>query len=155
MSSYTRLRIGGHVAVVPESVADRDDGSDAVESLLNAALPHYNEAVQANQAKQIPEALNAIYTALRLFPYSPRLVEFGLMLSITHGDFEQAQRLLRWGRETGMATDWPDYQTALQNAVDSWNRYIDDTALLREKYRSEDVAPSYRELLLLADRAGL
>jgi len=155
VSSYTRLRIGGHEAIVPESIANRDNSSDAVESLLNAALPHYNEAVQANQAKRIPETLDAIYTALRLFPYSPRFVEFGLLLSITHGDFEQAKNLNKWGHETGMATDWPDYQTALQNAVDSWNRYVDDTASLREKYRSEDVAPSYRELLLLADRAGL
>jgi hypothetical protein len=155
MSSYTRLRIGDHETVVPESLADRDDSSDAVESLLNAALPHYNEAVEANQEKRIPEALNAIYTALRLFPYSPRLVEFGLLLSITHGDFDRAQQLLKWGRETGMATDWPDYQASLQSAVDRWNRHVGDTESLREKYRDHDVTPSYRELLLLADRAGL
>jgi tetratricopeptide (TPR) repeat protein len=155
MSSYRRLRIEGHEAVVPESIADRDDVEDAVESLLNAALPHYNEAVQANQAKRIPEALNAIYTALRLFPYSPRLVEFGLLLSITHGDFDRAQQLLKWGRETGMGTDWPDYQSSLRNAVDQWNRYVGDTTSLRKKYRDHGVTPSYRELLLLAHRAGL
>lgn len=155
MSSYTPLRIGDHETVVPESMADRDDSSDAVESLLNAALPHYNEAVQANQEKRIPEALNAIHTALRLFPYSPRIVEFGLLLSITHGDFEQALRLLKWGRETGMATDWPDYQSSLQNAVDQWNRSVGDAESLRKKYRDYDVTPSYRELLLLANRVGL
>jgi tetratricopeptide (TPR) repeat protein len=136
-------------------MADRDDSSDAVESLLNAALPHYNEAVQANQEKRIPEALNAIHTALRLFPYSPRLVEFGLLLSITHGDFDRAQQLLKWGRETGIATDWPDYQSSLQNAVDQWNRHVGDTASLRKKYRDHGVTPSYRELLLLANRVGL
>lgn len=155
MSSYTRLRIGDHEAVVPESMADRDESSDAVESLLSAALPHYNDAVQANQEKRIPEALDAIYTALRLFPYSPRIVEFALLLSIAHGDFEQAQQLLKWGRETGMAADWEDYQSAFRDAVDRWNRYVGDTALLREKYRKQDINPSYRELLLLEDRAGL
>ena len=155
MSSYTRLRIGDHETVVPESMVDRDDSSDAVESLLNAALPHYNEAVESNQEKRIPEALNAIHTALRLFPYSPRLVEFGLLLSITHGDFDRAQQLLKWGRETGIATDWPDYQSSLQNAVDQWNRHVGDTASLRKKYRDHGVTPSYRELLLLANRVGL
>jgi tetratricopeptide (TPR) repeat protein len=136
-------------------MVDRDDSSDAVESLLNAALPHYNEAVESNQEKRIPEALNAIHTALRLFPYSPRLVEFGLLLSITHGDFDRAQQLLKWGRETGIATDWPDYQSSLQNAVDQWNRHVGDTASLRKKYRDHGVTPSYRELLLLANRVGL
>lgn len=155
MSSYTRLRIGGHEVIVPESVVDRDEANDAVESLLNAALPHYNEAVQASQAKRIPEALDAIYTALRLCPYSPQLVEFGLLLSIKHGDFERAQKLLKWGHEIGMATDWPDYQASLKNAVDHWNRHVGDPASLREKYRDHGVTPSYRELLLLADRAGL
>jgi len=155
MGSSVKIHVAGLTAVVPDTLADRDNAEEALEALLKVALSHYNEGVRSFEAKRIPEALRAIRSALRLCPYCTQFVDFGLSLSIQHGDFELAKRLIALVREAEMDGDLPRYDEALKKSVSDWNRFLNDTSALRKKYRSADASPSYRELLLLADCAGV
>lgn len=154
MGSSVKIHVAGLIAVVPDTLADRDDAEEAVEALLKAALPHYNEGVRSLEAKRIPEALRAIRSAVRLCPYCTQFVDFGLALAIQHGDFELARQLIVLVKETEMDAELPRHDEALEGAVSDWNRFLNDTTALRKKYQSADSSPSYRELLLLANRAG-
>ncbi|MFB6230484.1 MAG: hypothetical protein ABEL04_04935 [Salinibacter sp.] len=154
MASPVKITVAGLTAVVPKSIADREDGEEAVEALLRAAGPHYNDAVRSVRSEQIPEALQQVRTALRLCPYCIQFVDFGLALAIRHGDFELAKRLLTWAREAEIYAELPDYESALDRSVSDWNRFLNDTSALRKKYQSPDPSASYRELLLLSERAG-
>ncbi|MFB6274433.1 MAG: hypothetical protein ABEL51_16235 [Salinibacter sp.] len=139
--------------VVPDSVAEREEAEEAVEALLGAAIPHYNEGVRALQEKRVPDAIRSIQSALRVFPYCPRFVDFGLATTIQHGDFKIAAGLLAWSENLRIEEGWPDYEAALQKSVSDWNQFLGDTSDLRGKYQRSGVSPSYRELLLLAERA--
>jgi len=153
MSPFAVRTINGLQVAVPDSVAEREEAEEAVEALLGAAIPHYNEGVRALQEKRVPDAIRSIQSALRTFPYCPRFVDFGLSTTIQHGDFEMAAGLLAWAENLGIEGGWPDYETALQKSVSDWNQFLGDTSDLRGKYQRSGVSPSYRELLLLAERA--
>jgi len=147
---YSAVEVDGRTVVVPSRIADESDTRFALEALLDAALPHYNEAVEAVRDGKIPQAFQAVRRALKLAPYSPLVVEFGLLLSIQHGHFQLAQQLLTWAEKVEMDAEWLDYRANLHKAVQNWNRFLGDVSALRSKYRADDVAASYRELLLLA-----
>lgn len=154
MASTEKLTVAGLTAVVPKSMADREDCEEAVEALLKAAVPHYNDAVQSVRANRIPQALQEVRTALRLCPYCIQFVDFGLALSIQHGDFELAKWLLTWAREAEIDGELPEYDNALERSVSDWNGFLNDASALQKKYQSPDSSASYRELLLLSDRVG-
>jgi len=152
--NFSVVEIDGQQAFVPSQTKDKKKSSAAIEALLDSAWPHFNQAVKAEQTHHIPEAFQAAYRALKLAPYSPAIVEFSLLLAIQHGDFCRAKQLIAWAEEVGMNAEWPSYRSSLLEAVKDWNRYLSDAAVLRSKYRADDVTPSYRELLLLADFAS-
>lgn len=154
MASTVRVNVAGLTAFIPKSIADSQDGEGAVEALVRAAGPHYNDAVRSVRSQQIPEALQEVRTVLRLCPYCIEFVDFGLALSIQHGDYDLAKRLLRWAREVEIDVDLPEYDSALERSVSDWNRFLNNTSALRKKYQSPDSSASYRELLLLSDRAS-
>lgn len=152
--AFTDLIVDGHPVIVPEDLASRENAEDALEALLRSASPYYNAGLEALRKKRVPKALSSAYSALRVFPYSPRFTEFGLASSIQHGDFAQAKSILQWAENTGMSAGWPNYQNALRESILDWNRFTKDPEALWDKYRSASPEVSYRELLLLADRAG-
>jgi len=145
---HTRLQINGFEAIVPESFLDQEDVEDAIEALLLSAFPHYNVAVRAVNERRIEDALREARTASRLAPYSTRILEFEIALTLQHGDLNRTHQLLQWSEEIGL--DWDeDYQTGLISAVDQWNRYVSQPELLRRKYQEKSANSSYREVLLL------
>lgn len=152
MGSFATHTINGLQVVIPKSAAEREEADEAVEALVGAAVPHYNEGVRALQKKRVPDTISSIQSALRIFPYCPRFVDFGLATTTQHGDFEMAAELLTWVDNLGIEEGWPDYGAALQKSVSDWNRFLGSTSALRDKYRRPDASPSYRELLLLAER---
>lgn len=158
MDSPVEMEAYGLNVTVPDSVAGRERAEEGIEVLVKAAMPHYNRAVrliqsgEVDQSRQVGEALQAIRSALRLFPYSRKFVDLGLTLSIQHGDFRLAKRLLRLADKLGIDEDLPEYRNALEEAISDWNRFLEDTTALREKYQDETASQSYRELLLLAER---
>ncbi|MCS4034445.1 hypothetical protein [Salinibacter ruber] len=153
MGSFATRTINGLQVVIPKSAVEREEADEAVEALLGAAASHYNEGVRALQEKRVPDAIGSVRSALRIFPYCPRFLEFGLAMTTQHGDFEMAGGLLTWAENLGIGEGWPDYEAALQKSVSDWNRFLGGTSALRDKYRRSDASPSYRELLLLAEQA--
>lgn len=152
MDSAVEMETYGLDVAVPDSVAGRERAEDGIRVLVKAAMPHYNRAVRSARSGEVEEALQAIRSALRLFPYSRKFVDLGLTLSIQHGDFGLAKRLLRLADKLGIDEDLPEYRNALGEAISDWNRFLEDTAALRDKYQDEAASQSYRELLLLASR---
>jgi len=149
--SFSSISLDGHSLHVPD-IHTGEDAEAALQSLVDAAVPAYNHALQHHRDSNVESALQAIHSAIRVAPYTARFVEFGCVLAIRHGAFEMAQELLSWGKEAGMAEEWPDYEGALHEAVARWNTFVSDIDSLRDHYRSAEADASYRELLLLADR---
>lgn len=154
MPDYTQITVQGHDLTVPIRVAESDDIEPALHALLQAAWPHYNKALRAAQSRQILEALQSTEAAFRIAPYSPKITEYGLLLALQHGDFTRAQQLWEWAQRTGMAANWPDYGEALREAIAAWNTQVQEVHALREACQNESVQPSYRALLLLAERSS-
>ena len=154
MPNYTQITVQGHDLTVPTRVAESDDIEPALHALLQAAWPHYNKALRAAQSRQIPEALQSAEVAFRIAPYSTKITEYGLLLAFQHGDFTRAQQLWEWAQRTEMSANWPDYGEALREAIAAWNTQVQEVHALREACQDESVQPSYRALLLLAERTS-
>ena len=136
---------------VPTEHADDEDRRLAHAWLLQLAWPHYNRMLTAEWDGCIPEALAAARSAVRYGPHAPQIVTSAFLIAAKHGDFAFAQRLL--GRMRSLAFDEAEeYASLLQRRVERWNKFLDDPTALRETYQQRDGTPSYRELLLLADR---
>lgn len=149
---YELLRLNDHPVAVPSRWSGDERAEPALKALLQAAAPYYNRALQAHAENDVGDALRSIENALRLFPYSLPVVEASIAMAIRHGLFNEAAARLRWAGETEMTTGWPDYETALDEAVTRWNLFVDDTDALRAHYQQPDADVCYRELLLLAHR---
>ena len=153
MADYTIHSSNDTEVAIPASQAGDEYTDEAIQALLQAAWPRYNASLKALRTGAIPEALREASAAFHVAPYSAVIAEYGLALAIQHGDFARADQLLAWSVDTGLGDTWPDYDTALDNAVRRWNLFLDDSEALREAYQSPNVSPSYRELLLLAKHA--
>jgi len=136
---------------MPAEHVDDEDRRQAHAWLFQLAVPHYNRALAAERDGRVPEALRAARTAARYGGYVPRIVTSAFLIAGKHGDFDLAQRLLGRIRTLGL-DDADDYESILRRRVERWNQFLDDPAALRGTYQQREVSPSYRELLLLADR---
>lgn len=150
----TSVELSGEDAarVFGENLGD-DDRRQAHKWLLHLAWPHYNRALAAERSGQIPKALIEAQSAARYGPYTPRVLKSAFLIAAKHGAFGFAQRLLNQIRDLGLEEE-SDYTSLLRRRVERWNQFLGDTAMLRRTYQQCEVTPSYRELLLLAERVG-
>jgi len=149
---YTSAEIPEGTEVrMPAEHADDEDRRQAHAWLFRLAAPHYNRMLAAERDGRIPEALRNARAATQYGAYVPGIVSSAFLIAVKHGDFDLAQRLLGRIRTLGL-DDADDYEALLRRRVERWNLFLDDPAVLRDTYQQPDVSPSYRELLLLADR---
>ncbi len=153
--SYSATTVAGETVFLKKLSRKKPEYVEGVEALLQSAWPYYNRALQKCNDGNVPAALEAAQIAVRQAPFSTRIVELNLLLSLQHGDFERARQLIAWGDETGMAEKWPAYKAHLTGLVSVWNTAVSNPASLREKYRVPTTPVCYRELLLLADWAKI
>lgn len=149
---YTSVEGPKDIAIrVPSEHTDDEDRRDAHAWLLRLAGPHYNRMLAAERDGRIPEALRQARAAVQYGAYVPRVVAGAFLVAAKHGDFDLARCLLERIRTLGL-DDADAYEALLRRRVERWNQFLDDPTALREAYQQPTVTPSYRELLLLADR---
>lgn len=139
---------------VPADHAEDQTWRGGVETLAEAAIPFYNRAVAAYRRRDVPAAHAAIEEALRLCPYSQRMVDFGLLLMLQHGYYGRAQRLIAHLRRLGQDDVAEAYADERARRAARWTTYRAHPERLRAKYAASEPNACYRELLLLADRFG-
>ena len=150
---YTATTVAGERVHLKTRFAETPESLDGVESLLQAASPAYNRALEALDDRDIPTAFEAAEHAVSRAPFCARFVEFNLLIALQHGDFERARALISWSAETGMQAEWPAYGDYLIEAINAWNDAVGAPDTLNRKYGGPTDKASYRELLLLADWA--
>lgn len=137
--------------LMPAEHADDEDRRQAHAWLFQLAVSHYNRMLTAEREGRIPKALEAARIAVQYGAFVPCIVTSAFLVAAKHGDFDLARRLL--GRIRTLGLDGADdYEALLRERVERWNQCLGDPAALRDTYQQQDVSPSYRELLLLADR---
>lgn len=149
---YTSAEIHEGTEVrMPIEHTDDEDRRQAHAWLFRLAAPHYNRMLAAEREGHIAKALEAARKAVQYGAFVPRIVTSAFLIAAKHGDFDHAQRLLGRIRTLGL-DEADDYDALLRRRAERWNQCLDDPAALRDTYQQPGVTPSYRELLLLADR---